>query len=208
MLAGRSGRTWKSKWRLLLCGAAAFNCSLVVEPDPLDDGCPSGTKICGEPAVCVRNDLPEYGCASPGFCGSCSLPGAQARCDGLGRCAIGGCLPGFRDCDDADDNGCEIHALIDPLHCGACNEVCPPVPHVPVGDHERFEVEDGRSCLNGTSCVVRACEPGWGDCDGRYTNGCETNLMTTPEHCGRCDRSCSQAQVCREETCEDAPDRD
>ena len=39
--------------------------------------------------------------------------------------------------------------------------------------------------------------PGWADCDGNVTNGCETQT-TTASHCGACGRSCVSARpVCK-----------
>jgi hypothetical protein len=39
-----------------------------------------------------------------------------------------------------------------------------------------------------------SCNPGWGDCDGQYTNGCETPLTTT-SNCGACNNACSLANA-------------
>jgi hypothetical protein len=35
------------------------------------------------------------------------------------------------------------------------------------------------------------CDPGWGDCDGDLTNGCETDVFESEEHCGACGTTCS-----------------
>jgi cysteine-rich repeat protein len=40
-------------------------------------------------------------------------------------------------------------------------------------------------CVMG-ACSNPACAPGFGDCDGDPTNGCETDVTTDPAHCGRC----------------------
>jgi cysteine-rich repeat protein len=40
-------------------------------------------------------------------------------------------------------------------------------------------------CVTG-ACSNPACAPGYGDCDGDPTNGCETDVTTDPAHCGRC----------------------
>src|SRR5512145_524257 len=49
------------------------------------------------------------------------------------------------------------------------------------------------TCINPhgvTSCVsggcVPACSSGYDDCDGTPENGCETDLSSDPNHCGRC----------------------
>lgn len=62
--------------------------------------------------------------------------------------------------------------LKDPKNCGACGNVC--------------------SLLNATAfcssglCWVETCNFGWGDCDGVFWNGCETNLLTSAKNCGAC----------------------
>ena len=35
-------------------------------------------------------------------------------------------------------------------------------------------------------CVVAGCMTGKGNCDGVAANGCETDLLTSPNHCGAC----------------------
>jgi len=35
------------------------------------------------------------------------------------------------------------------------------------------------------------CDPGYTDCDGDPSNGCEVNLQKDPEHCGSCTTSCA-----------------
>jgi alpha-tubulin suppressor-like RCC1 family protein len=40
------------------------------------------------------------------------------------------------------------------------------------------------------------CPAGWGDCDGKEGNACETNLDSTPGHCGKCGVSCAEGERC------------
>ncbi|MDW8363442.1 MAG: hypothetical protein RMK74_13665 [Myxococcales bacterium] len=44
-------------------------------------------------------------------------------------------------------------------------------------------------CVSG-SCRMGACNPGYGDCNGSTTDGCETNLNLSASHCGRCGNAC------------------
>jgi hypothetical protein len=44
-------------------------------------------------------------------------------------------------------------------------------------------------------CQIESCHPGWGDCDGRFDNGCEEDL-TRPEGCNGCANACAQGQFC------------
>lgn len=51
------------------------------------------------------------------------------------------------------------------------------------------------------SCVLVACDAGWGDCNGRTDDGCETDLLHGRDHCGACGRVCSSAMGCMNGTC-------
>jgi hypothetical protein len=65
----------------------------------------------------------------------------------------------------------------DPANCGAC----------------------GNACLRGTNqeaaCVsgkcVTFCNPGFDDCDGDVSNGCERPVASDPDNCGACGRACA-----------------
>lgn len=50
-----------------------------------------------------------------------------------------------------------------------------------------------------------ACEGVWRDCDGEASNGCETDITQSPEHCGACGSVCPQASyqsaTCAEGAC-------
>jgi hypothetical protein len=39
--------------------------------------------------------------------------------------------------------------------------------------------------------VTVVCATGQGDCDGEAVNGCETDLLRDPSHCGVCGNACS-----------------
>lgn len=102
--------------------------------------------------------------------------GGVARDGGDG----GGCSPSEicngedDDCDGEADEGFDL--LRDPANCGRCGEACAVDP------------ENAASVCEAGSCVLR-CDPGFEDCDGDATNGCEAAL-SKPGHCGDCDRAC------------------
>jgi hypothetical protein len=59
------------------------------------------------------------------------------------------------------------------------------------------------TCSTGT-CDLRACEAGWGDCDGNFSNGCETELDTV-DNCEMCGLACSidhATETCTDNTCQ------
>ncbi len=65
-----------------------------------------------------------------------------------------------------------------PSHCGRCGNVCSGGPNT-----------QASSCRAGA--CVSTCAPGWGDCDGTASNGCEVATLADPMHCGRCGNACS-----------------
>ena len=87
----------------------------------------------------------------------------------------GGCPVGFADCD-SNPADCET-ALNQLTSCGSCTNVC---------SATNAEV----ACNASLSCEISACDVGFGDCDGSYANGCETDLGSDAQNCGKCQRSC------------------
>ena len=84
------------------------------------------------------------------------------------------CPTGWADCDEDPANGCEINMTGDPDHCGACGHACG-------GAHASATCEQG-------ACVL-SCDPGFDDCDGAASNGCETDLSAT-DNCLACGVVC------------------
>ncbi len=113
-------------------------------------------------------------------CGDCTtvcvLPHATPACM-LGECVISVCLPPWADCNGIAADGCEANLHADVDHCGACGEICAPFQSTP-------------ACVDGT-CTIAACRPPWGDCNGAVSDGCETDLTSSLEHCGGCGSLCA-----------------
>lgn len=92
------------------------------------------------------------------------------------------------DCDARVDEGVDV--LSSPLHCGVCDNACPPSPHA------------RPTCAAGV-CTL-ACEPGFGDCNADPRDGCEAGLDTLSA-CGGCGIECGVAHgaaTCPLGTCE------
>jgi hypothetical protein len=147
--------------------------------------CEPGTKACGR--RCVSTELPEYGCAASN-CQPCTLDHATPRCNAEGSCDVAICYKNFENCDGDSNNGCEADLLTSPEHCGACGRVCPKPPHATPG------------C--GDTCTVWRCEPGYRDCNGRESDGCEVRVNEDPKNCGHCGATCARGKKCVEGGCQ------
>lgn len=170
---------------LATCGACDAPCDLANASETCADGscriagCDGGWGDCNDVAAdgceaSLASDTHCTGCGRP-----CVLPNALASC-ASGTCTPSSCDDGWGDCDGVAANGCE-RPLDTLAHCGACDNPC-------ALDHA------SETCVT-TACAVDRCEPGWGDCDGVASTGCEESLTASP-NCGECDRSCTEVQTC------------
>jgi hypothetical protein len=138
---------------------------------------------------------PNNGCeqtlstlTSCGGCGAvCIRPNATATCS-TGTCQIASCNTGYGSCDGIDSNGCEANTQSSLSNCGTCGTVCSANGGNP-------------TCALGACSIV--CSTNWGNCDGNaQSNGCESNLLTDPNHCGNCTTVCSgSTPACDNGTC-------
>lgn len=78
------------------------------------------------------------------------------------------CPEPFADCDGWGGNGCEVNLSTDVMNCGLCGNACS-LPH------------SYMSCVDG-DCVFDLCHPGYFDCDGDPSNGCEGTLWDVYEN--------------------------
>ena len=172
----------------------AASCSLVVDTEELQAGaagldCGEDAKVCPDRlaltrSVCVSKSNPSYGCASS-KCGSCQLANATPRCDNDGNCAVASCLERYKDCNETADDGCEADLDRDERNCGSCDNEC--------------KAENGLTACSKGQCQIIYCSEPFANCDGRHSTGCETDLRTSLQHCGECDKPCSgtcEAGVC------------
>ena len=128
------------------------------------------------------------GLVNCGTCGTpCSRANATPTCAG-DVCLIQSCDALYDDCNGVDADGCEI-SLETLTDCGACGVIC---------DYPGAEM----SCAGGI-CQIANCDPGWGDCDGVVTNGCE-NTLDSLQDCGACGVTCDRDHAtpsCAGDTC-------
>lgn len=181
------------------CNDACCNgvCTNVKSGDP--NNCGDCGMFCGAPGDFCDNERCE--CASGrrtnlrsddqncGACGNDCEAHANIR---NGNCQDGACEydceRDFEDCDP-EVPGCEVNLQTDVDNCGTCGNVCEITPGVQ---------DTGGSCTNG-QCTL-ACNDGFGNCDGDFSNSCETPL-NTEEHCGACGRACGTGASCIEGEC-------
>lgn len=154
--------------------------------------------------------LDPKACATAPDLSVCSRPNADGVC--LDKtCSIVRCRPGHFDCDGSADNGCE--ATLDTAdHCGACGASCA-LSHVQTSRCD-MQAAGGSACAIDHGCAdgvtdctpdapENGCEPGFADCDGDPSNGCETSLHTL-QNCGGCGMTCAltgSEESCNTGTC-------
>jgi hypothetical protein len=132
-------------------------------------------------ANCDGNDA--NGCESsagtdPSTCGGCGKKCSDTN--GVPGCVNGVCgilcNPGWGNCDGNADNGCETDLSSHVSHCGGCDQPCSAANGTP-------------NCVAG-KCTTGGCNTGFADCDGNTANGCETDTLNDPAHCGSCGGVC------------------
>lgn len=176
---------------VLSTAGLASACGLTADLSTLDNGeCPSGEKAClvGGKQQCVSTSDPKTGCSAQS-CLSCDVKVANAvtTCSSAGACTIAACNAGYSDCNTLDSDGCEIDIGADIANCGLCGTVCGSAPHAsPVCVHE--------------VCTLQ-CADDFGDCDRKYSNGCEASLRLDAKNCGRCGAACDDGQACVDGIC-------
>ena len=127
-------------------------------------------------------------------CGSCEnvciLPHATPVCNTrvcqIATDATGAerCEEGYENCNENDDDGCEVHVAGELDNCGSCGNDCSQLTWPQVTSYScNLNQENWR-------CEIASCEQGYDHCSVVMQNGCETNIYTNMEHCGACDTLC------------------
>ena len=114
-----------------------------------------------------------------GKCGNQCAP--NMHCEN-GKCV---CDANYGDCN-LDIPGCETYLLKNNEHCGVCNNKC------------------GGSGSTESRCVGSNCvcvDSNHENCDGNWSNGCETNILTNINNCGKCGNQCGPNMECENGEC-------
>ena len=167
------------------CGACGTVCSVANGTA----GCSSGLCVIG---ACNLGFLDcdgqvGTGCEIDGLtndanCGQCNhaclLEHAASDCV-AGTCLFV-CAHPWEDCSGVVDS-CSVDTDTDEQNCGACGTKC---------NHPNAT----EICDTG-ACKISGCSGTYADCNNQVPDGCESNLMSDPGHCGLCTKACSYANA-------------
>ncbi|MCW5837000.1 MAG: hypothetical protein KIS78_31690 [Labilithrix sp.] len=138
---------------------------------------------------CASDGCETNTSTDPNHCGACGIqcgPGQECRDDGNGPQCLDTCeKAGLTSCAF----GC-ADLVGDRFNCGACGYFCP-----------NPRANEQVSCKKGL-CATE-CLPGFADCNGDRSDGCEVDLNVHPAHCGACGAQCNYGagQPCIEGKC-------
>jgi hypothetical protein len=171
------------------CGGCGMACSTSNITAACSGGNCTGTCATGF-ADCNANKRTD-GCEinitnNASNCGGCGTV-CPARANAMATpcvasaCTIGACIGTFANCNGMAADGCEVNTATDANNCSGCGNACPARAHA-------------TSTCSGSACGF-TCLPGFGDCDGMPSTGCETALDGNP-NCGACGVTCNGGPMC------------
>jgi hypothetical protein len=123
-------------------------------------------------------------------CGACGAPCGQPahgtpKCE-ASKCDVATCDAGYDNCNGDPADGCEAYLPSDVEHCGACSIDCT--------DKNVFQFPHASPACAGSACTIGKCDAGWAHCIGDVMNGCETDLTTDINNCGKCSNICGKVK--------------
>lgn len=105
------------------------------------------------------------------------------------------CMDGYFDQDNTFANGCELYAA---NHTEKCGKGGKDTNTTNCNDSLQKHNAQFASCNNGT-CIYQSCNDGYGNCNQKLEDGCETELSSL-DHCGncyaKCDLKCADKTSC------------
>lgn len=146
--------------------------------------CPGG-QTCGDSGCrSTTIDPAELALYTPG-----TVTGVDGGMRGDGGCSVEICNGADDDCDGNVDEDFDFAS--DEANCGTCGNVC--------------NFANGTGMCQAGDCLVTGCDTGFGDCNGRSNDGCESESATDANNCGRCGNRCRGfADMCCAGTCDNA----
>lgn len=178
----------------LLQASACGSCDNVCEgATPLCDRRDGGVLCvpsCIEPdeeceGRCVDITTDPMNCSMCGAADCVAPTNAVATCE-ASMCSFA-CDAGRGDCNDMEEDGCEVDTNSSVEHCGTCGEAC--------------EGMNAVWTCDSSICAIDRCESDqFQDCDMTDATGCEVDLMNDPMNCGGCGDVCEG--VCQNGYCD------
>lgn len=104
-----------------------------------------------------------------------------------GKCSYE-CFQNKHNCGTSQKPIC-VDLQTDPENCGICFNQC------------NYPGVKQSICTNG-KCSIDTCQENLLDCNGKLEDGCETNILSNPSHCGACNQKCSKAEFCNNGKCD------
>jgi MYXO-CTERM domain-containing protein len=175
------------------CGSCDNDCTTL--PNATNGACDtSAAPVCTFDCVAGFGDCAaDPGCETAlGTVDNCSACGdacvfdnaAASTCESAAAGCNMVCDDGYGDCSGGVVDGCETPLYTD-ANCSACGDDC------------SFAFANATGTCNGGThvCDFVACLDNFGDCNTNTSDGCEIAL-TSVDHCGACDISCTDPEVC------------
>ena len=138
-------------------------------------------------------------CQITGSSHACACPADMTLCQGqcldlkaLHKATCNTCETGWDDCNKDPSDGCEANILDNKEHCGKCSNNC---------EQNLANKHVSNIVCISESCQFTTCHTGYGNCDGKSSNGCETQLLTSASNCGSCGYKCGQNHACSNSKC-------
>ncbi len=179
---------------MLLLLSFSYSCSVSIEGAPCDpqkNNCPDG-QYCSSEGICRRGtaELKDT------FNISDSESLEDIKGDVRGTDAIISDISS--DIQDIVDAGCKDECTKDECKDGTILRVCKDWNNDGCKEFKEIGCGSGALCQDG----ICMCGDQYKDCNDDMSDGCETNIYNSREHCGSCTNNCGNNTICNNKTCE------
>ena len=157
------------------CGGCGKACSTgqTCEAGVCTSPCPTGQTKCGTKCVDTTSDSSN--------CGACDKPCPTGQACVASACAVSCDLPKIKCTDKCVDPG------FDADNCGGCGKKCASGPK-------------STPACSSSACLL-ICDTGYGNCNDKSDDGCESDFATDAKNCGGCGKACATTETCSAGAC-------